>query len=50
MKAVIYTDLVQSIMMFGSMLLIVIKGTYDIGGLGVVIKRNIASDRLEYPE
>jgi solute carrier family 5 (sodium-coupled monocarboxylate transporter), member 8/12 len=50
MKAVIYTDVVQSIMMFGAMLLVVIKGTYDIGGLDVVITRNIESRRIEPPE
>lgn len=50
MKAVIYTDVVQSLMMFGAMLLVIIKGTYDIGGLDVVITRNVASGRIEAPE
>lgn len=50
MKAVIYTDVVQSIMMFGAMLLVIIKGTLDIGGLDVVISRNVESGRIELPE
>ncbi len=50
MKAVVYTDLVQSIMMFAAMFVVIIKGTYDIGGLEVVINRNLESGRLEWPE
>lgn len=50
MKAVIYTDVVQSIMMFGAMLLVIIKGTLKIGGLNVMISRNIDSGRIEWPE
>lgn len=50
MKAVIYTDLVQSLMMFAAMFLVIIKGTFDVGGLDVVINRNIESGRLERPE
>lgn len=49
-KAVIYTDVVQSLMMFGAMFLVIIKGTFDVGGLGIVIDRNIDSGRIEGPE
>jgi len=35
--------------MFGSMLLIIIKGTADVGGLSLVIRRNLESGRLELP-
>lgn len=49
-KAVIYTDVVQSLMMFGAMFLVIIKGTLDVGGLGLVIDRNINSGRIEGPE
>lgn len=35
--------------MFGSMLLITIKGTADVGGLSLVIRRNLESGRLELP-
>lgn len=37
-------------MMFGAMFLVIIKGTIDVGGLGVVIDRNIDSGRIEGPE
>ncbi|XP_012224852.1 sodium-coupled monocarboxylate transporter 1-like [Linepithema humile] len=49
LKAVVWTDFIQSFIMFGSMLLIVIKGTVDVGGLSVVIQRNQESGRLEFP-
>jgi len=49
-KTVIYTDVVQSLMMFGAMFLVIIKGTLDIGGLDVVINRGLASGRIEGPE
>lgn len=35
--------------MFGAMLLIVFKGTSDLGGLSVVIMRNLESGRIEIP-
>ena len=47
---VIYTDVVQSLMMFGAMFLVIIKGTIDIGGLDVVLTRNVESQRIEPPE
>ncbi|KAK0166794.1 hypothetical protein PV327_004277 [Microctonus hyperodae] len=49
LRAVVWTDFVQAFIMFGAMLLIVIKGTIDVGGLGVVIQRNYDSGRLEFP-
>ncbi|EFN84448.1 Sodium-coupled monocarboxylate transporter 1 [Harpegnathos saltator] len=39
LKAVVWTDFIQAFIMFGSMLLIIIKGTCDLGGLSL--------DRLE---
>jgi solute carrier family 5 (sodium-coupled monocarboxylate transporter), member 8/12 len=48
--AVIYTDVVQSLMMFGAMFLVIIKGTLDVGGLHYVIEKNIESGRIEGPE
>nr|XP_019560668.2 sodium-coupled monocarboxylate transporter 1-like [Aedes albopictus] len=48
-KAVVWTDVVQTIVMVGALILIVIKGTADIGGLGVLIERNLASGRIEPP-
>lgn len=34
--------------MFGSMLFVLVKGTYDVGGIAVVIAKNLDSDRLEF--
>ncbi|KAI1293058.1 Sodium-coupled monocarboxylate transporter 1 [Halotydeus destructor] len=47
MKAVIWTDVFQTIMMFGSMVLVVVKGIYDAGGPSVVIEKAYRTDRLE---
>jgi hypothetical protein len=47
---VIYTDVVQSLMMFAAMFLVIIKGTLDVGGLHYVIAKNIESGRIERPE
>ncbi|XP_011139462.1 sodium-coupled monocarboxylate transporter 1 [Harpegnathos saltator] len=49
LKAVVWTDFIQAFIMFGSMLLIIIKGTCDLGGLSLVIRRNLESGRLEFP-
>lgn len=49
LRAVVWADFIQALVMFGSMLLIAIKGTLDIGGLSVVLRRNRDSDRLEFP-
>lgn len=43
------TDVIQTVIMFGAMLLICIKGTYDIGGIGVVMQRAYDSGRIETP-
>ncbi|XP_036321356.1 sodium-coupled monocarboxylate transporter 1 isoform X2 [Rhagoletis pomonella] len=53
LKAVIWTDVVQSFIifiMYGSILAICIKGTIDVGGLDVVWKRNSESGRLNTPD
>ncbi|XP_001605100.1 sodium-coupled monocarboxylate transporter 1 [Nasonia vitripennis] len=49
LRAVVWTDFVQTFIMFGAMLLIVIKGTSDLGGLSVVMRRNFDSGRIEIP-
>nr|CAI5832752.1 unnamed protein product [Callosobruchus analis] len=48
-KGVVWTDVIQIIVMFASMLLVVIKGTIDVGGFGVVFERNWRSGRIEGP-
>ncbi|XP_017848103.1 sodium-coupled monocarboxylate transporter 1 isoform X4 [Drosophila busckii] len=50
LKAVIWTDVIQSFVMYGSILTVCIKGTYDVGGLGVVLQRNNDSGRLNVPD
>ncbi|CAG9811867.1 unnamed protein product [Chironomus riparius] len=46
-KAVVWTDVLQITLMYGTLLLIAIKGTLSIGGLGVLIERNIDGGRFE---
>ncbi|XP_037951198.1 sodium-coupled monocarboxylate transporter 2-like [Teleopsis dalmanni] len=50
LKAVVWTDVIQSFVMYGTVILICIKGTYDVGGLSVVLERNAASGRLNAPD
>lgn len=47
LKAVIWTDVVQTIVMVSSLLLVIIKGTHDVGGIQVVYDRNYRSGRIE---
>lgn len=42
--------MIQIILMYGTLVLIVVKGTIDVGGLQVVIDRNFESGRFEAPE
>jgi hypothetical protein len=44
------TDVIQIMMMYGTLVLIILKGTYDVGGLSVVLERNLQSGRLSAPE
>lgn len=50
LKAVVWTDVIQTVMMFGAMMLIIVKGTYDVGGLSVVVDRASESGRFEAPD
>ncbi|CAG4979600.1 unnamed protein product [Parnassius apollo] len=49
LQAVVWTDVIQITVMFGAMVLVAIKGTLDVGGVGVVLQRNLDSERIEYP-
>ncbi|XP_028155851.1 sodium-coupled monocarboxylate transporter 1-like [Ostrinia nubilalis] len=49
LQAVVWTDVIQITAMFGAMALVAIKGTIDVGGIGVVWQRNMDSDRIELP-
>ncbi|XP_055539155.1 sodium-coupled monocarboxylate transporter 1 isoform X1 [Wyeomyia smithii] len=50
LKAVVWTDVVQTVLMFGAMALIIAKGTYDVGGFATVMDRAITSGRIEGPD
>lgn len=50
MKAVIWTDVIQIMLMYGTLFLIIVKGTMDVGGLSVVWNRNVESNRIYVPE
>jgi len=47
MKAVMWTDTIQVIIMFGSMLGVIIKGNVDAGGFAAVWNANSLSGRVE---
>lgn len=50
LKAVVWTDVVQLMMMFGAIALVIIKGTIDVGGFGYVWEKALESGRIEGPE
>ena len=47
-KAVLWTDVFQSFLMFLTMIIIIVKGSYDVGGLNVVWKRAQLGNRIEF--
>ncbi|KAK9869592.1 hypothetical protein WA026_003342 [Henosepilachna vigintioctopunctata] len=49
LKAVVWTDVIQTVIMIGAMLLVVIKGTWEAGGFSNVWQRNWDSGRIEGP-
>jgi solute carrier family 5 (sodium-coupled monocarboxylate transporter), member 8/12 len=49
-KAVVWTDVIQIFIMYGVLILIIIKGTADVGGFSIVFERNWNSGRIEAPE
>lgn len=48
MKAVIWTDVFQIIIMFSGMIAIIIKGTYDVGGISELWRINAENGRLNF--
>lgn len=50
MKAVVWTDTIQVIIMYGSMLVVIIKGSYDAGGFDAVWDANNLTGRIEFIE
>lgn len=50
MKAVVWTDAFQTVIMFGAMIWIVTKGIVDSGGFAQVWTDNWETDRLNFFE
>lgn len=48
LKAVVWTDTIQTVMMFGAVIVIVILGTNRVGGVAEVWKRNFDTGRIEF--
>ncbi|XP_043243518.1 sodium-coupled monocarboxylate transporter 1-like [Amphibalanus amphitrite] len=48
MKAVLWTDTVQVIIMFGAIMAVIIKGSIDVGGFDVVWQTAVNGDRIEF--
>lgn len=48
MKAVVWTDFFQSLMMYASIIVIVIKGALDIGGFDIVWQKALEGERIEF--
>jgi Na+/proline symporter len=47
LKAVIWTDVLQITLMYGTLALIAVKGTVKAGGFSEVIRRNFEGGRIE---
>ncbi|XP_069696488.1 sodium-coupled monocarboxylate transporter 1-like [Periplaneta americana] len=50
LKAVVWTDVVQTSVMLGAMVLVMVKGTIDVGGFRVVWEHGVNSGRIEPPD
>lgn len=49
LKAVVWTDVVQTFSMFGALILVAVKGSMDLGGPGVVLNNAWHTGRIEAP-
>ncbi|CAH2239518.1 jg21523 [Pararge aegeria aegeria] len=49
LKAVVWTDVIQTIVMIGAMILVIIKGTIIVGGVGEVFNKSWVTSRIEFP-
>ncbi|KAM7363453.1 sodium-coupled monocarboxylate transporter 1-like isoform 1-T2 [Cochliomyia hominivorax] len=47
---VVWTDVIQTVIMIGSILFVIVKGTIDVGGFDVVWKRNWNSERIKWSD
>lgn len=50
LKAVVWTDAIQTIVMFGGVIVIAVIGTNQVGGFSEVWKRNRDTDRIQFFE
>lgn len=50
MKAVVWTDSFQIVILYVAMIAILVKGTIDIGGLSTVWERNAEFNRTNFLE
>ncbi|XP_014485470.1 PREDICTED: sodium-coupled monocarboxylate transporter 1-like [Dinoponera quadriceps] len=48
LKAVVWTDTIQTVMMFGAVIVVVVLGTNRVGGVAEVWKRNFDTGRIEF--
>ncbi|XP_063224315.1 sodium-coupled monocarboxylate transporter 2-like [Bacillus rossius redtenbacheri] len=48
LKAVVWTDTLQTVVMFGGVLTVMVLGTVDVGGVSAVLQRSREGDRLEF--
>jgi sodium-coupled monocarboxylate transporter 8/12 len=48
MKAVVWTDCFQVLILYTSMFAVLVKGTTDIGGMATVWERNSQSGRTDF--
>ncbi|CAH2102774.1 unnamed protein product [Euphydryas editha] len=49
LKAVVWTDVIQTVVMFGAMIIVIIKGTIIVGGIEEVFDKNWMTNRIEFP-
>lgn len=48
LKAVVWTDTIQTVVMFGGAIAVAVLGTMQVGGFDEVWKRNSDSGRIEF--
>lgn len=48
LKAVVWTDTIQTVMMFGAVIVVLVLGTNKVGGVAEVWKRNVDTERIEF--
>ena len=50
LKAVVWTDVVQTISMLGALLLVAVKGTMEVNGVGEIFQEALKTERIEPPK